>query len=214
MNDMPPRVSRTGTAVGNLARHRHLAAVLAGSLAIGAAMAAATAATDTRTLDLYNNHTKERLTITFKKNGRYIPSALAELNRFLRDWRRNESITMDPRLFDTVWELHQRSGAVSPLTGTNPERHFYGNGTSVVVTSPGLLGPHALDPRAWTRTVDTSALSPGGSVYQQQIPTVHQPDHDSGIRWDSFGFDWGAATPILSARDAALPRLQEFVSPF
>lgn len=115
MNDMPPRVSRTGTAVGNLARHRHLAAVLAGSLAIGAAMAAATAATDTRTLDLYNNHTKERLTITFKKNGRYIPSALAELNRFLRDWRRNESITMDPRLFDTVWELHQRSGSRQPI---------------------------------------------------------------------------------------------------
>lgn len=52
------------------------------------------------------------------------------------------------------------------------------------------------------------------SVMVYKTTTVHQPDHDAGIRWDSFGFDWGAATPILSVRDAALPRLQEFVSPF
>jgi hypothetical protein len=73
-------------------------------------------------------------------------------------------------------ELHQRSGSVGTRTGTDAERHFFGGGTSVVVTSPGLLGPHALDPRAWTRTVDSSALAPGGSVYQQQVPTVSQPD--------------------------------------
>lgn len=33
--------------------------------------------------------------------------------------------------------------------------------------------------------------------------TVHSPEHDTGIRWDSFGFDWGSKTPIVSDRDSA-----------
>lgn len=115
MNGVPVSASRTETAIRTPAFRRHIVAAMAGSLVVAAAMVAASAATDTRTLDLYNNHTKERLTITFKKNGHYIPSALTELNRFLRDWRRNESITMDPRLFDTVWELHERSGSRQPI---------------------------------------------------------------------------------------------------
>ncbi len=86
-----------------------------GTAAALALFASAARAADTRTLDLYNIHTKERLTITFKKDGRYIPSALAELNRFLRDWRRNEATRMDPRLFDTVWELYQKSGSHQPI---------------------------------------------------------------------------------------------------
>jgi uncharacterized protein YcbK (DUF882 family) len=72
-------------------------------------------AAQNRTLDLYNTHTKERLTITFKKNGKYVGSALKELNRFLRDWRRNEPTNMDPRLFDTVWEVYSRSGSRQPI---------------------------------------------------------------------------------------------------
>ena len=77
--------------------------------------AVAKAAADTRTLDLYNTHTKERLTITFKKNGKFVGSALKELNRFLRDWRRNEPTNMDPRLFDTVWEVYTRSKSRQPI---------------------------------------------------------------------------------------------------
>ncbi len=64
-----------------------------------------------RSLKLYNNHTGEHATITFKRNGRYIQSGLRELNQFLRDWRRNESTNMDPKLFDLVWEVYQKSGS-------------------------------------------------------------------------------------------------------
>ncbi|WP_367196421.1 DUF882 domain-containing protein [Amorphus sp. 3PC139-8] len=63
-----------------------------------------------RTLDLFFTHTGESLKITYKRNGRYIPSALKDLNRFLRDWRRNESIDMDPELFDLLWEIQQGVG--------------------------------------------------------------------------------------------------------
>lgn len=31
--------------------------------------------------------------------------------------------------------------------------------------------------------------------------TVHSPDHDSGIRWNSFGFNWKEVDPIMSERD-------------
>ncbi|MBP0500851.1 DUF882 domain-containing protein, partial [Mycobacterium tuberculosis] len=64
--------------------------------------ASAQASAETRTLKLYFIHTKERAEITFKKNGRYQQDGLNKLNRFLRDWRRNEPTNMDPRLFDLV----------------------------------------------------------------------------------------------------------------
>lgn len=42
----------------------------------------------------------------------------------------------------------------------------------------------------------------------------HAPSHDAGIRWDSFGHDWGCSAPVLSARDAVHPALADFDSPF
>lgn len=106
---------RTITALTSPSLRSYILGALVGAVASAAVLASAAAASDTRTLDLYNVHTKERLTITFKKNGRYIPSALSELNRFLRDWRRNESIKIDPRLFDTVWELYRKAGSHMPI---------------------------------------------------------------------------------------------------
>jgi len=35
------------------------------------------------------------------------------------------------------------------------------------------------------------------------VSTVHAPESDSGIKWDSFGFDWGIDCPVVSDRDAA-----------
>jgi len=74
-------------------------------------MAASAATAETRSLKLYFVHTGEKAEITFKRNGRYDPAGLAQLNRFLRDWRRNEPTKMDPRLFDLVWEAYQASGS-------------------------------------------------------------------------------------------------------
>ncbi|TCD11456.1 DUF882 domain-containing protein [Oricola cellulosilytica] len=69
-----------------------------------------TAEAETRTLKLYYVHTKERAEITYKKNGRYLQSGLNKLNRFLRDWRRNEPTRMDPELFDVIWEAYRMAG--------------------------------------------------------------------------------------------------------
>ncbi|MHB1200384.1 MAG: dTDP-4-dehydrorhamnose 3,5-epimerase family protein [Polaromonas sp.] len=43
---------------------------------------------------------------------------------------------------------------------------------------------------------------------------VHTPESDCGIRWNSFGFDWGVDQPIISARDQQHVAFNNFVSPF
>jgi dTDP-4-dehydrorhamnose 3,5-epimerase len=42
----------------------------------------------------------------------------------------------------------------------------------------------------------------------------HSPENDSGVRWDSFGMRWPVEQPIVSAKDAALPKFGDFASPF
>ena len=53
-----------------------------------------------------------------------------------------------------------------------------------------------------------------GSVMVYQTSTMHAPECDAGILWNSFGFDWGMADPVINERDQKFPRLDEFVSPF
>jgi dTDP-4-dehydrorhamnose 3,5-epimerase/CDP-3, 6-dideoxy-D-glycero-D-glycero-4-hexulose-5-epimerase len=43
---------------------------------------------------------------------------------------------------------------------------------------------------------------------------VHMPENDLGIRWDSFGFNWGIDHPILSARDQQHNEFGKFQTPF
>lgn len=42
----------------------------------------------------------------------------------------------------------------------------------------------------------------------------HVPSNDTGVAWDSFGFDWITTDPILSDRDRALAHISDFRSPF
>ncbi len=44
--------------------------------------------------------------------------------------------------------------------------------------------------------------------------SMHSPEHDLGVRFDSFGMDWKVTDPIVSTRDAAFPTLEEFITPF
>lgn len=46
------------------------------------------------------------------------------------------------------------------------------------------------------------------------VSSVHAPTHDSGVRWDSAGVSWPEGNATVSARDASLPRVEEFISPF
>ena len=68
-----------------------------------------------RTLSLYNIHTKERLTSVYKKNGKYVPEEMQKINWVLRDWRKDETTTMDPELVDLLWEIHSELGSKEPI---------------------------------------------------------------------------------------------------
>ena len=75
----------------------------------------ATALNETRTLSFHHTHSDEDLTVTFKRNGRYDEEALKKLNHFLRDWRNQDSTTMDRRLFDILWEVYRDVDGKQPI---------------------------------------------------------------------------------------------------
>ncbi|MGC1780058.1 MAG: DUF882 domain-containing protein [Xanthobacteraceae bacterium] len=70
---------------------------------------------DTRTITMHHVHTGEDITITYKRDGRYDEAALKKLDWFLRDWRRSEATSMDPRLIDLVWEVQRETGSTTPI---------------------------------------------------------------------------------------------------
>lgn len=71
---------------------------------------------ENRTISLYQVHTRERLTVTYMVNGRYVPSAMKKINHLLRDWRRNETVAIDPKTIDLIWELHADLGSKAPVS--------------------------------------------------------------------------------------------------
>ncbi len=70
---------------------------------------------DTRTINLYHTHTGESISATFRVDGQYDRATLEKLNRFLRDWRNDDQISMNPRLFDVIWETYRESGSRQPV---------------------------------------------------------------------------------------------------
>lgn len=46
------------------------------------------------------------------------------------------------------------------------------------------------------------------------VSSAYDASADAGIHYQSFGFDWGIANPIISKRDKSFPSITEFQSPF
>lgn len=93
---------------------RTIAPVTAGLAVAGFALGAQ-AAGETRFLSFYNIHTKEKMTITYKRDGEFDPEGMKQINHIMRDWRRDEPTKMDPELIDTIWEIYQDVGAEKPI---------------------------------------------------------------------------------------------------
>jgi uncharacterized protein YcbK (DUF882 family) len=70
---------------------------------------------ETRTINLSNAHTNEAGSFTYMVNGVYDSNVLEKLNWFMRDWRHDEKTTIDPKLFDLVWEVYRESGSTQPI---------------------------------------------------------------------------------------------------
>ena len=52
------------------------------------------------------------------------------------------------------------------------------------------------------------------SILSYKVTSVYNPTSDSGILWNSFGFDWKIQTPILSDRDCNHTLFKDFESDF
>ncbi|MEQ1717752.1 MAG: DUF882 domain-containing protein, partial [Hyphomicrobium sp.] len=74
------------------------------------------AAPGERTLSFFHIHTKETLTVTYKKNGQFVPEALKQIDWIMRDWRKNQSTRMDPETIDLIWEMHSELGSGQPVS--------------------------------------------------------------------------------------------------
>lgn len=47
-----------------------------------------------------------------------------------------------------------------------------------------------------------------------KVSTLYDPKHDSGVLWNSFGFEWPTLEPVMSTRDTSFTPLSAFHSPF
>jgi uncharacterized protein YcbK (DUF882 family) len=91
-----------------------------------------------RSLRLYNIHTGESLNTTFWADGQFVPDALQDVNKLLRDYRNNKVDAMDPTLlllldhvnakFGSDKVIHVISGYRSPET--NQMLHENTNGVA------------------------------------------------------------------------------------
>ncbi|HXF52726.1 MAG TPA: DUF882 domain-containing protein [Hyphomicrobiaceae bacterium] len=97
-------------------RHPLLRAASAAAALLGAAAAVQPlAAAESRTISLRNIHTEETLTVEYKRNGRYLPEAMKQINWIMRDWRKDEATQIDPALIDLLWEVHSELGSKEPI---------------------------------------------------------------------------------------------------
>ena len=52
------------------------------------------------------------------------------------------------------------------------------------------------------------------AIAYYMVTSEYSAEHDCGIRYDSFGFEWPVVDPIISDRDKSFPAFSEFQSPF
>lgn len=62
---------------------------------------------DIRRIKMHSGRTGETIDTIYWIEGEYIPEVLKEINHFMRDWRSDETIKIDPRNVDTMAAAHR-----------------------------------------------------------------------------------------------------------
>jgi uncharacterized protein YcbK (DUF882 family) len=68
-----------------------------------------------RSLDFDHTHTGESISVVFSVGDRYVPDALDSLNWFLRDHYSGEVGSIDPQLFDLLFQIRQELACEQPF---------------------------------------------------------------------------------------------------
>jgi uncharacterized protein YcbK (DUF882 family) len=78
--------------------------------AIAAPAFSKTTADRPRVLAFRHLHTDERIAVVYRIGDRYQRGALEGLNHFLRDFRTGETVSIDPRLLDLLYDIKVQLG--------------------------------------------------------------------------------------------------------
>jgi uncharacterized protein YcbK (DUF882 family) len=89
--------------------------VLASAIGVPAVAKAAQPAPAERAIRLYNTHTGESLRSVFWAEGQFIPDALQDINKLLRDHRNNKIAPIDPKLIVLLNEVSDKFGDTQAL---------------------------------------------------------------------------------------------------
>ena len=68
-----------------------------------------------RSLSFHHLHTGEKLKLTYWANGQHIPEALAEIDHILRDFRTDETTSIDVGLLDLLHRVRQSLDTFEPF---------------------------------------------------------------------------------------------------
>jgi uncharacterized protein YcbK (DUF882 family) len=136
-----------------------------------------------RSLSLMHTHTGEALSAEYCSNGVYQVSCLAQVNRFLRDFRNGETHAIDPRLLDILYQLQglaNRAATYEVISGyRSPQTNAALHHASAGVAEHSLhMDGRAIDVRMTgfpTRKLRDLALSlrSGGVGYYARSDFVH-----------------------------------------
>jgi uncharacterized protein YcbK (DUF882 family) len=138
---------------------------------------------DIRRIQMYSGRTGESIDTIYWIEGEYIPEVVKEINHFMRDWRTDDIVGMDPRNFDIMAAAHRLmdtnepymllSGYRSPKTNAMLRSHSKG----VAKNSLHMKG-QAADLRLASRSVGqmakaAAACSAGGVGKYSRSNFVH-----------------------------------------
>ncbi|WP_149142115.1 YcbK family protein [Gemmobacter caeruleus] len=70
---------------------------------------------DIRRIRMYSGRTGESMDTIYWIEGKYIKEVLVEINHFMRDWRTDDSMTMDPRTVDIMAASHRLLDVSEPF---------------------------------------------------------------------------------------------------
>ena len=138
---------------------------------------------DSRILTFFHTHTNEELAVTYYANGEYVAQALAKLDHFLRDFRTGDETTMDPPLFDVLFDIQQTVGSTGTyhvISGFRSEKtnQMLRQRSSGVASNSQHLKGKAIDVRL--TDLDTARLRDialdlkrGGVGYYSELDFVH-----------------------------------------
>lgn len=142
-------------------------------------------AANTKQLSFFHTHTHLKLDVVYARDGEFIDTGLAEINKFMSDFRTQDSISMDTDLLDLIYDIQQSlnssgryeivSAYRSPKTNEMLRSRSSDNG--VAKNSQHLLGK-AIDLRLddvklWKLRDAAIAMQRGGVGYYQDSNFVH-----------------------------------------